>query len=113
MAVFEYMNDETVAGYMDEICNEIRAQFVLIEQAYARLAGGGQTIQIAARWDEWIRTHHTLMGARARTWVTNNIAAMRQVYANLNDAGSKQVKEILNDLEARVPLMEVSLDGLT
>jgi len=45
MAAFEYMNDDTVVEYMTEICNNIRAQSVIIEEASLEDTSG-ETIKL-------------------------------------------------------------------
>ena len=51
LVVFEYLNDGIVVEYMTEICNNIRAQFVIIDEAYLENTGG-QIIELVGPWDE-------------------------------------------------------------
>lgn len=97
VSVFKYLGDEVVAESLIETANDLRTQFGVIEIAY--FAETGKTIILVPAWDEWIRNHFRKVSTDAQVWVTNNIAAMRQIYAVRTDAAAFQVMEDLVDIE--------------
>lgn len=111
MTVFEYMNEDTVLEYMTQICNSIRAQFVVIEQAYSDDTGGN-IVQLADPWDEWIRNHLLAVAVRAQDWVTEAITNMTQIWGVRTGSAAIQVLATLTQLNEDNEDIQIDITGL-
>lgn len=78
IAVWSYMNDPDVASSTIKIANNVRAQFILIDDQYQ--LNTGLTLGLTDAWDEWFPDMIQYQVSRSRTWVLSQLGSMLAVW---------------------------------
>ncbi|KAF2723824.1 glycoside hydrolase family 18 protein [Polychaeton citri CBS 116435] len=109
--VFSYLTFPQVKNNLDGICNSIRDELKLANDAWVS-DGNGQT-GIVDYWDAWIRSHLTRLTRDGRAFAALCISEMRNYWQRQPSSQLQaEVLQSLDSLESQLNLIRVDLSGL-
>ncbi|KAJ4003710.1 hypothetical protein NW766_012161 [Fusarium irregulare] len=116
--IFSYLMDSKVNGHFVEICNMIRSELKLADDAW--VANNKPSSGIVKYWDKWIRNHQNYMVEKADKFIDEQADKLEQYWhdelVSNDNCDKKRASKVLSDLkilkDQKNSLLAVNINGL-